>query len=59
MPLQYGGCSCKVKNKKCFNILVVGETGAGKTTTIDAMSNYINGVTFYDNFRYRLIREDS
>ncbi|XP_067865197.1 uncharacterized protein [Heterodontus francisci] len=38
-------------------ILVLGATGAGKTTFINGMINYILGVEWKDNFRYKLIDE--
>ena len=36
---------------------MLGETGTGKTTLIDAYINFLTGVTFYDKFRFRLIDE--
>ena len=36
-------------------ILVVGATGSGKTTWINAILNYILGVKYTDNFRYKMV----
>eukprot|EP01083_Nonionella_stella_P292557 994970_1 len=43
------------KNHKI--ILVCGKTGAGKSTLINSMMNYIYGVQMSDNFRLKLIEE--
>lgn len=44
------------ENEKVF--LVVGATGAGKSTLINGMVNYILGVEWKDDFRFKIITED-
>ncbi|XP_075071560.1 uncharacterized protein LOC142160588 [Mixophyes fleayi] len=38
-------------------ILLLGATGSGKTTLINGMANYILGVEWKDDFRYKLVHE--
>ena len=43
--------------KRSKTILVMGATGSGKTTWINAMINYVLGVEWDDPFRFKLIDE--
>ena len=39
-------------------IMLVGATGSGKTTLIDAIANYIYGVEWEDDFRFKLVPDE-
>ncbi|XP_072298909.1 uncharacterized protein [Eucyclogobius newberryi] len=39
-------------------VMVMGATGSGKSTLINAIVNYITGVERKDNFRFKLVHED-
>ncbi len=42
---------------KAVKILVVGPTGSGKTTLLNSYINYLMGINYFDNFRYKIIHE--
>ncbi|KAI6660803.1 hypothetical protein LOD99_10200 [Oopsacas minuta] len=44
-----------VKNEKV--IMILGATGSGKTTLINSMINYLFGVKYTDEFRFKLVTE--
>ena len=50
----------KVRNaaKRHLVVMVVGATGAGKSTLINGMINYIFNVDWNDNFRFKIIAEE-
>ena len=43
---------------QAITIMVVGETGTGKTTLLNCYLNYLLGIELTDKFRYKIIHED-
>jgi type IV secretory pathway ATPase VirB11/archaellum biosynthesis ATPase len=60
-PMNVEGCKRfifgKDSVKKNRTIMVLGATGAGKSTLVNRMINYILGVTWDDTFRFKLVDE--
>ncbi|XP_027144033.1 uncharacterized protein LOC109138191 [Larimichthys crocea] len=48
----------KTSMRQNRTIMVLGATGSGKSTLINGMINYIVGVDWKDDFRFKLITED-
>ena len=51
---QYTGVASPVRVR---TVLIVGETGSGKSTLVNAMANWAAGVGYNDTVRYRVVKE--
>jgi V8-like Glu-specific endopeptidase/GTP-binding protein EngB required for normal cell division len=47
-----------IDREKAKVFLMLGETGAGKSTLVNAMANYLLSTQFKDKFRYKLVPEN-
>ncbi len=45
------------EEKECISILLLGETGVGKTTFLNSIINFILNVKYSDDFRFLLVNE--
>lgn len=50
--------SKELLGRRYYTLLVMGETGSGKTTLLDAFVNYLAGINFEDEWRYKLVDEN-
>jgi Cdc6-like AAA superfamily ATPase len=48
----------KIDSENYKTILFIGETGSGKTSSINFFLNSYLGVDFKDNIRFKLIQEE-
>ena len=55
---EFGKSSLTSLIRKDKVIMLVGATGSGKTTLINSMINYVFGVEYEDNFRFKMVAED-
>ncbi|CAL8236504.1 unnamed protein product [Boreogadus saida] len=61
--MEVEGCQCSLFGqdfgKKNRTIMFLGATGAGKSTLVNRMINYILGVEWDDTFRFKLVDEST
>ena len=50
--------SKQIQGKRYYTLLIIGEIGSGKTTLLDVFVNYLAGINFEDEWRYKLANEN-
>lgn len=50
--------SKELLGRRYYTLLVMGETVSGKTTLLDTFVNYLAGINFEDEWRYKLVDEN-
>ena len=56
----YKSCNfTALEELKALSFMVVGETGCGKTTLLNSFVNSLLGVDYQDNFRFKIISENT
>ena len=55
--LYSGECSCLIPCSNVVNLLIVGQSGTGKTTLVDGFVNRVLSIELNDGFRYRPVDE--
>ena len=46
------------EEKECISLLLVGQTGTGKTTFLNSFINFLLNIKYSDNIRYLLVNEE-
>ena len=57
-PLRWFTIGKRNGDVKHKTILLVGATGSGKSTLVDAMVNYVLGVKWEDDFRFKIVPDE-